>query len=156
MNVPKSIYKNFLGNYKNGLNIEVVYMKVVIEEKWERIEELLDLVVKQLEIDRRKEELKRAFVEEFGIEPQKVSVDMAYSEFSDRTLPDNIRTKIHDLLYDLGIAYDYFMLFVRVRHITSSEQHDWKVERQYGSITLTKRENSKEYELEILPCFYDE
>jgi len=118
---------------------------------WEKISDLLDLARKELEIQKRKEELKQKFKEVFGIEPQKVTVEKAFAEFRDDELPEGIRLKIYDLLNDLGYEYDYFKLYAQIYKTVWSEEHDWRVFTGNRAVTVEKRENKLCYQLEIYP-----
>lgn len=122
---------------------------------WEKVSSLVEFAKRQLEVEKKKEELRQKFKEAFGIEPQKITTEKALSELRDDELPEDLRAKIHDLLNDLDYRYDYFKLSVEVYRLPYDEEHDWRVST--GSIvTLEKRENKLHYLLEIYPLDYDD
>jgi len=122
---------------------------------WERIESLIERLEKELEVERKKEEMITAFVKEFGIEPQKTTVEKAFSVFRDKELPERVRHIIYDLLNNLNIEYDYFELHIQVYRTIADTEPEWKASKS-TIITLEKIQNKLHYIIEIFPCFEDE
>ena len=44
---------------------------------WEKIEGLIEKMRKELEIEKRKEEMRQAFIEQYGIEPDNLTIDLS-------------------------------------------------------------------------------
>ena len=122
---------------------------------WEKVSSLVELAEKELEIQKKKEELRQRFKEAFGIEPKKLSTEKALAEFRDDELPKDLRAKIRDLLSDLDHEYDHFTLDMQVYRTFDDEEYDWKVTAS-SLISIEKRENKLCYLVEIFPLDYDE
>jgi len=122
---------------------------------WEKVSSLVELAKRQLEVEKKKEELKQRFKEAFGIEPKKLSTEKALSEHRDDELPEDLKAKIYDLLNDLDYKYNYFALHMQVYRTFDDESYDWKVTAS-SIVTLEKRENKLCYLLEIYPLNYDD
>lgn len=121
---------------------------------WGKIENLVELAKQQLEIEKKKDELRSKFIEAFGIEPRKVTTEVALVEYNDSEIPKDIRTKIYSLLNDLGCDFDFFKIHMAVYRTIYDENHDWKA-RYSIDITVEKREDKLCYLFEICPCTHE-
>ena len=116
---------------------------------WEKIEGLIEKMRKELEIEKRKEEMRQAFIEQYGIEPENLTIDKAFAQFRDSELPEHIRHKIYDLLNDLGIYYDYFEISLIAMREDGVDQ-DWDIVAVYD-IHMSCRKDNIYYQVSIKP-----
>ena len=116
----------------------------------EKVFELIRKMREKLEIDRKCEKMRKAFVEEFGIEPQSVTTEEAIATFVDHELPVNVRAEIENLLRDLGEEHDFFQLTLQC-YRTPIEDHDWEVD----GLCMAKVANGIRYKIEIYPLLED-
>ena len=116
---------------------------------WEKVEGLVERLRKELEIEKRKEEMRQAFIEQYGIEPDNLTIDKAYSTYRDSELPEHIRGKVEELLNDLGIYYDYFEITLIAMKEDGVDQ-DWDIVAIYN-IHMSCRKDNIYYQVSIKP-----
>ena len=114
---------------------------------------LLEMAREKLEIDRKREELRKAFINTFGIEPKIVNVERASSRYDSDEVPEIVKRAVYDLLYDLGIEAVGFVIELQVFRTIFDDEHDWKVSKCCNDITITKRKNGLCYDVTISPRF---
>jgi len=118
-------------------------------EGWKKVEGLVERLRKELEIEKRKEEMKRAFEQMYGIEPKNLTIDKAYSTYRDNELPEHIKGKIEELLNDLGIYYDYFEISLIAMREDGIDQY-WDIVAVYD-IHMSCRKDNIYYQVSIKP-----
>ena len=113
----------------------------------------LEMAREKLEINRKREELRKEFINTFGIEPKIVNVERAEVEVRDDEAPEIVKRAVYDLLYDLGIEAVGFVIELQVFRTIFDDEHDWKVSKCCNDVIITKRKNGLCYDITISPRF---
>ncbi len=112
-----------------------------------KVLELLDKIKELKGVEKKKREMREAFVREFGIEPERVTVDKATGVVRDGK-PVEIA---EDILLDLGCYPESVEIELTVRRCYSEEEKkletDWQLVN-YG-IGISKYSNGFNYKLLI-------
>jgi len=124
-------------------------MKEEMEKIWHTIVDLILKEREKLEIDKIKEKLRKAFIEEFGTEPETITATEAIRLFS--KIPTSVLDVLEQFYKDLGVDFDKVIVDVRCSR-TLREDHDWKVTTLLsGTIVARKCKNGIQYSITICP-----
>jgi len=124
-------------------------MKEEMEKIWHTIVDLILKEREKLEIDKIKEKLREAFIEEFGIEPKTITATEATRLFS--KIPTSVLDVLEQFYKDLGVNFDKVIVDVRCSR-TLREDHDWKVTTLLsGTIVARKCKDGIQYSITICP-----
>jgi len=124
-------------------------MKEEMEKIWHTIVDLILKEREKLEIDKIKEKLRIAFIEEFGIEPKTVTTTEATRLFS--KIPTSVLDVLLQFYKDLGMNPNKVIVDVRCSR-TLKRNHDWKVTTYLsGTITAEKCKDGIQYSIMIHP-----
>ena len=124
-------------------------MKEEMEKIWHTIVDLILKEREKLEIDKVKEKLREAFIEEFGIEPETVTTTEAIRLFEGIPIP--VLDILEQFYKDLGIDFNKVVVDVRCSR-TPKRNHDWKVTTLLsGTIVARKCKDGIQYSITICP-----
>ena len=127
-----------------------------VEEKV--VEKYIKMFVEKSEAEKKKEELKKVFTAEFGIEPETVTPKVARRAFE---LDGNLAKIVDDIMdatNKIPASEDeYYLIVFTTRYNEDNEKsHDWTLITDYGLPTLQKTTSQFIYRVLIEIWRYDD
>lgn len=119
-----------------------------VEVNWERLEDLIKMVLEKAESQRKTNEkietIRRAFISTFGFDPRIVNEREASVTIAPNT-DRKVRKMIMEAFKKFGWDYDYVEITLKTEIIEADNLHDWTVLQVCNPIVAEKIEKVGNY-----------